>query len=303
MSLFYAVFGDVHGRVALMMTLSKLWQDHSQTKLDGILQVGDMGAYPDHSRLDSATVRHAKRDPDELDYINYISETDSYRSVFGALETPVVFVRGNHEDFEYLSQFRQPAPVDPWGRITYVPNGHCYELVSDTGQVRIASFGGIAPKLETCARGQKSRDSFGKSRQRSERNPKRFTRAEAEKAFLGARDIDILMTHAGPEMPDFSAGSVLLRKLCDRLQPRVHLFGHHHRVYGPAKGPVGECLVGLEHVDFDRQGDLKEGCWGILEVSEDKVDFHFGELDRYPWRNWIRRDTYRQFIQPNTSKT
>jgi len=42
----FAVFGDIHGRVALMYTLAFLWENESGIKLSGILQVGDMGAFP-----------------------------------------------------------------------------------------------------------------------------------------------------------------------------------------------------------------------------------------------------------------
>lgn len=297
MTQFYAVFGDIHGRVALMMTLSRLWEQQTKTTLSGILQVGDMGAYPDHSRLDSATLRHAKRDPDELTYVNFISETDEYKTFFGLSETRVVFVRGNHEDFDYLGQFRSPTPVDPWGRMTYVPDRQCYELKSNKGALKIASFGGIAPRSEDeNPRGRRARNAHRKHRQKSEKDPRFFTKKDAETAFLGVRDVDVLMTHAGPEMPDFKSGSRLLRSLCNRLAPRVHLFGHHHRIYGPELGPAGELLVGLEHLDFNRRGELAMGCWGILEVDEERVDFHFGDADCYDWVTWVRRESYRQLV-------
>ena len=57
-----AVFGDIHGRVRLMYELALSWQERTGRRLDGILQVGDFGAFPDPQRLDEATRKHARAD-------------------------------------------------------------------------------------------------------------------------------------------------------------------------------------------------------------------------------------------------
>ncbi|TGO01961.1 hypothetical protein PN36_33090, partial [Candidatus Thiomargarita nelsonii] len=61
----FAVFGDIHGRIALMYTLAFLWENESGIKLSGLLQVGDMGAFPNPFKLDDATQKYAQIDPDE----------------------------------------------------------------------------------------------------------------------------------------------------------------------------------------------------------------------------------------------
>jgi len=63
---YVAVFGDVHGHLRLMFQLCRLWQKEHKIHLDGVLQCGDIGFFPDISRVDSATRQYAKRDPEEL---------------------------------------------------------------------------------------------------------------------------------------------------------------------------------------------------------------------------------------------
>src|SRR3954464_9562903 len=104
--LHFAVFGDIHGRIALMITMARLWEQQTGLRLAGILQVGDMGAFPDTARLDDATARMARNDPDELGFASYCVQTEEGERYLGGPSVPVtVFIRGNHEDFDYLAGF------------------------------------------------------------------------------------------------------------------------------------------------------------------------------------------------------
>src|SRR3954447_14133103 len=58
----YLVFGDLHGRVLPAFRLAQAWSREHGVVLDGLLQVGDLGYYPDPGRFDKATRRHAERD-------------------------------------------------------------------------------------------------------------------------------------------------------------------------------------------------------------------------------------------------
>src|SRR5262245_46657186 len=106
----FAVFGDVHGRVALMLTLARRWQQHTGCTLTAVLQVGDMGAFPDHHRLDDSTLRFARKDPDELGFRAFLEPSADGEALLAPHDSPpIVFCRGNHEDFEYLAPFRRPT--------------------------------------------------------------------------------------------------------------------------------------------------------------------------------------------------
>lgn len=75
-----AVFGDLHGHVRLMYQLCRLWQMNHGVKLDGILQCGDLGFYPDPKAIDKATQRYASRDPEELGFGYVARESMALRS-------------------------------------------------------------------------------------------------------------------------------------------------------------------------------------------------------------------------------
>jgi len=58
----YLVFGDLHGRVLPAFQLAQAWARAHGVALAGLLQVGDLGCFPDPSRFDKATQRHADKD-------------------------------------------------------------------------------------------------------------------------------------------------------------------------------------------------------------------------------------------------
>ncbi|HEX5271729.1 MAG TPA: hypothetical protein VFW33_14625, partial [Gemmataceae bacterium] len=59
----YLVFGDLHGRVLPAFRLARAWSREHAIALAGLLQVGDLGYFPDPARFDKATKRHAEKDP------------------------------------------------------------------------------------------------------------------------------------------------------------------------------------------------------------------------------------------------
>ena len=292
--LHFAVFGDIHGRVALMLTLARLWEQHTGLRLSGILQVGDMGAFPDPSRLDDSTARMARDDADELGFASYCVPTEEGERYLGGRGVPVTaFIRGNHEDFEYLARFTEPEAVDPWHRLWYVPDGAVLELEREGRVIRVAGFGGISPRDEASKGGKRSRRSTDQVGSRGAPDPRCFSAEDAERAFFGEAPIDILLTHAGPEHPDLPGGSPRLAALSRRLAPRVHLFGHHHVALGPTEGPGGGLLVGLDHLEFGRRGELREACAGVLTLDGERTSFEVFEPAAHPWLAAVRRDTYR----------
>jgi hypothetical protein len=73
------------------------------------------------------------------------------------------------------------------------------------------------------------------------------------------------MTHAGPQCPDLQSGSIYLTELA----------------------------MGLEHLDFNKNGELKEGAWGILTLSGDSANFTFSSPKNFPFLKTVKRETYR----------
>jgi hypothetical protein len=54
-----AVLGDLHGHIDLALSILKRWEKEHGKSLDSIIQVGDLGYFPDLERIDSATKRFA----------------------------------------------------------------------------------------------------------------------------------------------------------------------------------------------------------------------------------------------------
>ena len=282
----FAVFGDVHGRITLMLMLAQVWQRRTGRTLDGVLQVGDMGAYPDLSRLDDATVRHAARDSDELGFSEYVIGCAEGAALLEEPGWPVIWMRGNHEDFDYLSSFRKPTAVDPWQRLIFLPDG---QQMTHAG-VRIGAMGGMAPRQERRGHGKTARKRF-RDEQKSH-DPRLVPRRLIQTSFVDEVP-DILLTHAGPKVPGLSGGSVLLGELSRRIRPTVHFFGHHHVAMDPTPGPGGSTLIGLDHVEF-RRGHLQSRCWGILEIAGTTVRWTWG--DGCTWTEPLTRKNYRHIL-------
>ena len=68
-----AVFGDVHGALDAMYWCVGRFEEKHRVRAVGVLQVGDMGVFPDLARLDQATWKRAKEDPTELGAVDYVS--------------------------------------------------------------------------------------------------------------------------------------------------------------------------------------------------------------------------------------
>ncbi len=58
----FLVFGDLHGRVLPAFRLATAWSREHGVRLAGLLQVGDLGYFPDPSRYDEATKRFVEKD-------------------------------------------------------------------------------------------------------------------------------------------------------------------------------------------------------------------------------------------------
>ena len=293
----FAVFGDIHGRIALMYTLAILWQQQSGIELDGLLQVGDMGAFPDLSKLDKATKKHAEKDTDELGFQQFCVVTPESKFYLQYQQAPpTYFIRGNHEDFDYLGKFTKPSSIDPWDKIWFIPDNQIIRAGEDCRSVKIAAFGGIAPGEEQRLRGKSARTQYRKARKVGKSDPRYFSEHSIENISPHLQNADILMTHAGPICPELTNGSMLIQELVEYVKPRIHVFGHHHRVIDRQNNLNGSLSIGLEHLEFDLHCKLKYGSWGILSISPASLSFSFMSPDIFPLLDRINRTNYRSLI-------
>ena len=116
-----------------------------------------------------------QKDTDELGFQDYYVATSESKFY---LEHPqaqtTYFVRGNHEDFDYLGTFTKPAPIDPWQKIWFIPDSQIVKLGKDALAIEVAAFGGIAPRQEQPTRGKLARKKYRKAQKISKAEPRFF---------------------------------------------------------------------------------------------------------------------------------
>ncbi len=205
--------GDIHGAMDRMYADVLVFEQHLECRFDWILHVGDFGIWPDTERLDRATRKYGEAG----DFANWLTEQR-------AAPRPTVFIKGNHEDFDWLEA--QPSSEILPG-LFYLPNGRTFDLSdANGGFIRVGGLGGCYGPS----------DYVTPSRKLKGYERRHYTRDEVE--LLTALDrVDIVLTHdapAGVNFPRHNRGRGFVSRaegldaMIARLSPSVCFFGHHH---------------------------------------------------------------------------
>ncbi|MGF1506373.1 MAG: metallophosphoesterase [Anaerolineae bacterium] len=276
-----AVFADVHGRGALCFDLCARWQQHTGEPIDLIMQAGDFGAFPERARLDSATRRDARRERTELGFMyHFVGITPEIDALLAKTDAPLVFVRGNHEDHEWLDRLetasREPIfQVDVYGRVFCLKTGAPYTFEARGDTLRIMGIGRITPRSRR--RAATSVDIQPYERRRLKRN-------EHE-------PVDILLTPDRAAEPGTN-GMTEIRDYLALRRPAYHFHGH---VGGPCTIHTDEngvtTTVKLADLHWSRDGSLEVGSFGILRWHGPE-DHHFSVVDE-PWLAGFNQHTWR----------
>ena len=284
-----AVVGDLHGHLHLLFAILGRWQLESGRTIALILQVGDMGAFPPGSALDSATQRFAARDPEELGFGDFAGEYPPETLLDP--RPPLVFIPGNHEDFEYLGRVdasvpaNEPVyPVSADGGIRALRSGRIYTFEHAAQRVRIGGVSGAA-----------------NLRAKPGRHERCHLKEEDALALAseGRNAFDILVSHDGPDSLWSGAvrggwGSHALRLVIEEVAPTFAFFGHynigsewtigHTRVV--ALSDCGYERTAEERIDRNGIGIL---TWGDAPTFERLQPDWLLESTRHTWRHWGRR--------------
>jgi Icc-related predicted phosphoesterase len=144
------------------------------------------------------------------------------------LGAPVYWIHGNNDNFDAIASGDLPADL------RRIDNGTAVSV----GGVRIAGLGGtFAPTwYETRAADlPHPKKGTAKATELADRR-RHFVREEVE-ACTSHRDVDVFLTHEaakpfrpfpGGRGPD--AGKAQINEILAAMRPRLHLFGHHHRL-------------------------------------------------------------------------
>jgi hypothetical protein len=298
----FLVFGDLHGKILPAFRLAACWaRDHGRA-VAGLLQVGDMGYFPDPARIDRATLRHAEKDPLELGTFDVIEPNELADRVFADPHgSPGLwFTAGNHEDFEALDQLtrgsgRQPDfVVDAYCRIRGIKDGQV------VGLPRPADSSGefLAPEPapdEDSAGGLRVGAIWGvdgggpNARQNL---PERGYIREKSVNQLLHREFDVLLSHDAPADARWTGyGSEFLRCLVELARPAFAFFGHYSGNGARSATDFGPTQVyhmaGLEL--RGRDGCPSPGSVGVLEWADGTGTFEYipdDWLKTFTRHNW-----------------
>lgn len=278
-----AVVGDLHGHLALMYAILGRWQHETGQRIDLILQVGDLGSFRPGAPVDRATTRHAELDPEELGFGEFAGPTPA--ATLMDPRPPLVFIPGNHEDFQFLESCARTAPqnepvyrVSEDGRILGLRSGKVWTCEIGSDSIRIAGVSGIAQQST------------------KPRHPWHQLRTEDISALRGRDRFDLFISHDGPKgipagVPG-SWGSTLLAALITESQPALALFGHYDH---PGEWRAGRTRVfGLAGCGYRRQGVWPVNQGSIVLVTWDRtgpaaealVTPWLSSATRHGWRDW-----------------
>lgn len=216
--MYIAVFGDLHGHILPALKRCQRWQEETGQQLDLILQVGDLGVFPDPARLDPATRRHSKSNPAVLSFAQYFTLAHpEVVEILRAIRCNMLFVRGNHEDHSWLDALEQQATepcfaVDVYQRLWCLKTGVPYAFVRGNEAVTLLGIGRIGRPLAA----KKARAHYIQ--------PDEQQRLE----HLGEGSIDILLTHDSQQDSFYpGSGSQEISQALLRHRPQYHFFGHY----------------------------------------------------------------------------
>lgn len=276
----FLVFGDLHGRVLPAFRLATCWAKDHATPVAGLLQVGDLGYFPDPAKMDKATIRHAKDDPLELGVLDVVTLTQTADAVFDDPHCPpgLWFTAGNHEDFDELEQLaswnRDPDfVVDHYCMVRCVKDGHIARL---SGGLRVGAIWGVD----------------GESDNRRTNLPWRGYIQERAVTKLRAEPFDVLLCHDAPlDAKRIGYGSELLAHLLHRARPRFAFLGHYKgagaRVLKDYGGTEVYHMAGFEL--RTRDGTPEPGSVGVLTWGDSGGRFEYldGEwMKTFSRHNW-----------------
>lgn len=247
-----ALFGDVHGNLAGMYGLVERYNRKHGAAIDVVLQIGDLGAFPDPDKLDPATRRYANRDATELGFRAYH---------VGERRAPVDtwFIAGNHEDFDFLEAHADQA-VDPDARLHCLGNGSVVAVIPG---VTVAGLWGMS----------RSGPRRGKG------DARKYVSEDACLRLLerAPGSVDILLCHDAPWNAGDGAGRLGARDLTEVIEHLRPLYVFHGHTGGSAppwrlgrSEVVGLNAAGMVKVP-GRDGGMavvEPGTWQLHRVTD-----------------------------------
>ena len=143
------------------------------------------------------------------------------------LPAPLYWIKGNNENFDVIAAGGLPH------NLTFVANAH----LTDIGGLRVAGLGGtLAPSWSETAAADLPHPRKGSAKATGLADKRRHFVKEEVEACKRLSGVDVFLTHeaprpylAGTGARRNDAGKTPINEVLASMQPRLHLFGHHHR--------------------------------------------------------------------------
>lgn len=142
---------------------------------------------------------------------------------YQALPMPLHWIKGNNENFDRIGAGDLPE------NLNFLENGQAREVAG----LRIAGLGGThAPSWYDTPAADLPHPRKGSVKATELADKRRHFVREDVDGCKALRDVDVLLTHEAPRpfrVGRMDAGKTPINEVLASLQPRLHLFGHHHR--------------------------------------------------------------------------
>lgn len=276
-----ALFSDIHGKILLPFKLVDLYQKETGSKIDFILQCGDIGAYPIIENLDKATIKHAQYDREELGFHDdFTKENPEIKVFLNELNINMICVRGNHEDHDFLDRLEKENPdesifpIDIYGRVFVCKSGLEQTLETEDEVLHFVGIGRIG-------------DRKGRSEKRFIQDYERF---EIKKLLKTNNTFDVLITHDKDDSQT-GYGMTEIREVLDNVIFQYHFYGHTGEPFREETDVNGITQsIKVRELEFNENGMLEKGCMIILtkengELSIEIVDENFtNKMTKFNWK-------------------
>ncbi|MCQ4141154.1 metallophosphoesterase [Chryseobacterium sp. EO14] len=276
-----ALFSDIHGKILLPFKLVDLYQKETGSKIDFILQCGDLGAYPIIENLDKATIKHAQYDRDELGFHDdFTKENPEIQSFLNELNINMICVRGNHEDHDFLDRLEKENPdesifpIDIYERVFVCKSSLEQTLETEDEVLHFVGIGRIG-------------DRKGRSEKRFIQD---YERKEIRKLLKAKNTFDVLITHDKDDSQT-GYGMTEIREVLDNVIFQYHFYGHTGEPFREETDVNGITQsIKVRELEFNENGMLEKGCMIILtkengELSIEIVDENFtNKMTKFNWK-------------------
>ena len=175
--------------------------------------VGDL--HGDFDALDRVMARHP-----EIAFWICPGDLPDEDGAYPTPRAPLYWIKGNNEDFDFVAA--QPVGGGTLPNLHYIPNGVAVKAAGLT----LAGLGGtLAPTWY-----EKPVSELRRLTPRDDRR-RHFVHEEVD-ACKALHGVDIFLSHEAPRPFPLGrikdAGKTPINEVLSAMQPRLHLFGHHH---------------------------------------------------------------------------